>query len=123
MPLVSPFVWLPQGYSDTAADEIKAATDKVTEVASNYQRDAVEEKAMTIPTIDYSENPFMEDLLCHMMMCIEDTTTEYAEEQLPIAAVRKYSDDTGYSFGTKYSWDETQESRHGSLQQSLHVQA
>jgi hypothetical protein len=129
MPLVSPFVWSPRGYSDTAADEIKAATDKVTEVATScasYQVDhAMEEKALTVPTMDYSDFLFLDDFFCDMMMCfpIVDTTTDYKKETLPLAALRKYTDDCRYSYGN-YSWDETPEGHHQHQHQhrSLRVQ-
>jgi hypothetical protein len=126
MPLVSPFAWSPRGHSDTAADEIKPATNKETEVATsctNNQGDhAVEEKAMTAaPSINYSDFIFLEDFFCDMMMCfpIVDTTTDHIKEPRHLADLRKYTIDSRYSYTTNYSWDETQESQHqqhGALQ-------
>jgi hypothetical protein len=128
MPLVSPFAWSPRGYSDTAADEIKAATNKVTEAATSctnctsYQGDhAVEEKAMTVPTIDYSDFLFLDEFLCDMMMCfpIVDTTTDHKKEALSLAALRKYTIDSRYSY-SNFSWDESPEGQH--QHSSLQVQ-
>jgi hypothetical protein len=126
MPLVSPFLWNPRGYSDADADEIKAATNKVTEVAmscTNYQGDhSVEEnKAPTAPTVDYSDFLFLEDCFCDMMMCfpIVDTTTDSIKEPRCLADLRKYTIDSRYSYYSNYSSDETLESQHkqhGALQ-------
>jgi hypothetical protein len=130
MPLVSPFVWSLRGYSDTAVDEIKAATNKVTTVATSCtntqgNRDhAVEEKSLTAaPTIDYSDFLFVEDFFCDMMMCfpIVDTTTDHKNEPLvSLATLRnKCTIDSRYSYTTNFSWDETLESQHqqhGALQ-------
>jgi hypothetical protein len=124
MPLVSPFLWNPRGYSDAAADEIKAATNKVTEVATsctNYQGNhTVEEKAPAAPTVDYSDFLFREDFFCDMLMCfpIVDTTTDHMKQPLCLADLRKYTIDSRY-FYSNYSWDETLESQHkqhGALQ-------
>jgi hypothetical protein len=123
MPLVSPFVWSPRGYSDNAADEIKAATNKGTEVATsctNTQEGdhAMEEKA---PTIDYSDFLFLDDFFCDMMKCfpIVDTTADHKNEPLvSLATLRRYTIDSRYSY-SNYSWDETLESQHqqhGTLQ-------
>ena len=125
MPLVSPFAWCPRGHSETAADE-KAATNKATEVATSCTNTqgadhAVEEKAMTAPTIDYSAFLFLDDFFCDMMMCfpVVDTTTDHKNEPLVSrATLRKYTIDSSYSYST-YSRDETLEShhqQHGALQ-------
>jgi hypothetical protein len=127
MPLVSPFVWSPQGYSATAADEIKAATDKVTSAAASCtscQGDHAVEKQNThntlhVPTI--SDFLFLDDLFCDMMACfpiVDTTTTDQKKEPLPLASLHKYTNDYRYSYG-KFSWDETSKGHHsqrGSLQ-------
>lgn len=122
MPLVSPYVWSPRGYSDTAVDEIKAASNKVTGGVARAEADQAENKALAVPTTDYSDFFFPDDFLCDMMMCfpIVDTTTDHKKEPLSRAALRKYSIDSHYSYSTtNHFWDETlerQHQQHGALQ-------
>jgi hypothetical protein len=116
MPLVSPFVWSPQGYSATAADEIKAATDKVAGAAASCTschgdqavKEAKDPLTLHVPTM-HSDFLFLDEFFCDMMACfpiVDTTTTDPQKEPLPLASLQKYTNDYRYSYG-KFSWDET----------------